>query len=269
MTLTISQTDFSQAIATPLTDAKDIFDRCSPLFAAAQSTLEKSINYTVADIDNSLAQPVKDFICLIAFYNAIAHLDLILTPTGFGVTSNNTLAPASKERVENLRNNTLRRAIETKYYLLDELFATAAYVNAITPDSFIMLWSQYNQLAGESIDAQEFDTYRYKFRNAEAKLAHLVSKAELNNLRDLAARQWLADWSATDAQKEVIELIELWVIGKANDILTAEEYAPRILSVINDPDNAADFPAYVNSSEYIANNAQPYENSADKPTFFF
>ena len=269
MELTITQQDFAEAIATPLTATKDIFDRCEPFFPAATSQLEKSINYQVADIDASLAAPVKQFICLMAFYNCIAHLDLIWTSTGFGVVSNNTLAPASKDRVDALRANTLRRAIETKYSLLDELFAVQAYVNALTPESFIMLWSQYKQLAGESIDAEEFDTYRYKFRNAEAKLARLVSKAELNNLRNLAARQWLNNWQATAAQKEVIEYIELWVIGKANDIMTAEEYAPRILSVINDPANAADFPAYVASSEYIANNAAPYENSRDKSTFFF
>lgn len=269
MELTITQEDFAAAIATPLTAVKDIFDRCEPFFPAATSQLEKSINYQVANIDASLADPVKQFVCLMAFYNCIAHLDLIWTNTGFGVVSNNTLAPASKDRVEALRTNTLRRAVETKYTLLDELMATAAYVDALTPDSFIMLWSQYKQLAGETIDAEEFDTYRYKFRSAEAKLARLVSKAELNSLRALAARQWLADWHATEPQKEVIELIELWVIGKANELLSAEEYAPRILAVINDPDNAADFPDYVNSSEYIANNATPYENSRDKSTFFF
>ena len=158
MELTITQEDFAAAIATPLTAVKDIFDRCEPFFPAATSQLEKSINYQVANIDTSLADPVKQFVCLIAFYNCIAHLDLIWTNTGFGVVSNNTLAPASKDRVEALRTNTLRRAVETKYTLLDELMATAAYVDALTPDSFIMLWSQYKQLAGETIDAEEFDT---------------------------------------------------------------------------------------------------------------
>ena len=269
MELTITQADFVAAIATPLTDAKDIFDRCEHFFPDAKNALEKSINYSIAAIDAANATQVKTFVCLMAFYNAIAHLDLILTPTGFGVVSNNTLAPASKDRVENLRNNALRRAIETKYFLLDELFATTAYVDAQTPDSFILLWSQYKQLAGESVDAQEFDTYRYKFRSIETRLARVISMAELITLRNLAARQWLPGWSATAAQKEVIEYIELFVIGRANDLTTAEEYLPRILGVVNNPDNAGDFADYVNSSEYIANNSAPYENGVNKPTFFF
>ena len=37
-----------------------------------------------------------------AFRNAIPHLDLILTPNGFGIVNNSSIAPASKERVERL-----------------------------------------------------------------------------------------------------------------------------------------------------------------------
>ena len=269
MELTITKNDFAQAIATPVTGLDDLFNRVQPFLPAAQRTLEKSINYTVAAIGVANAELVKEFICLTAFWQALQNIDLIWTPSGFGVTSNNTLAPASKERVENLRNNTLRRSIEAKYNLLDELYTTSAYVDAQTPASFILLWSQYKKLAGEKIDAQEFDTYLYKFRSIEWKLACLVSQAELDYLRNLAARQWLPDYAATPAQKEAIELIELFVIGRAADITTADELPPRILAVINDPANAADFARYVNSSEYIANNTEPYENTHDKPTFFF
>ena len=37
-----------------------------------------------------------------AFRNAVPHLDLILTPNGFGIVNNSNIAPASKERVERL-----------------------------------------------------------------------------------------------------------------------------------------------------------------------
>ena len=37
-----------------------------------------------------------------AFRNAVPHLDLILTPNGFGIVNNTNIAPASKERVERL-----------------------------------------------------------------------------------------------------------------------------------------------------------------------
>ena len=37
-----------------------------------------------------------------AFMRAIPSLDLVLTPNGFGIVSNNTIAPASKDRVDRL-----------------------------------------------------------------------------------------------------------------------------------------------------------------------
>ena len=77
MELIISQEDFAAAIATPLTAVKDIYDRCEPFFPAATSQLEKSINYQVANIDASLADPVKQVVYLMAFYNCIPHLALI------------------------------------------------------------------------------------------------------------------------------------------------------------------------------------------------
>ncbi len=42
-----------------------------------------------------------------AFRRAIPHLDIILTPNGFGIVNNSNIAPASKERVERLINSLL------------------------------------------------------------------------------------------------------------------------------------------------------------------
>ena len=42
-----------------------------------------------------------------AFRSAIPHLDIILTPNGFGIVNNSNIAPASKERVERLINSLL------------------------------------------------------------------------------------------------------------------------------------------------------------------
>jgi len=62
-----------------------------------------------------------------AFHRAIPHLDVILTPNGFGIVSNSNIAPASKERVERLmasllehRSSRIKRivwAIGSDYYL--------------------------------------------------------------------------------------------------------------------------------------------------------
>ena len=50
---------------------------------------------------------VKRIVVNDAFHRAIPYLDLVLTPNGFGIVSNQNVAPASKERVASLRAQAL------------------------------------------------------------------------------------------------------------------------------------------------------------------
>lgn len=64
---------------------------------------------------------VKRIIASDAFLRAIPSLDLVLTPNGFGVVSNTTIAPASKDRVERLQQSLLQSrdfAIDTLLHSL-------------------------------------------------------------------------------------------------------------------------------------------------------
>lgn len=47
-----------------------------------------------------LEQAVTKLVCLRTYQEQIPQLDLVLTPTGFGVVSNQNLAPASADRVK-------------------------------------------------------------------------------------------------------------------------------------------------------------------------
>lgn len=62
-----------------------------------------------------------------AFHDAIPCLDLILTPNGFGIVSNQNVAPASAERVKNLRAAELAARDEAIDRLFRLLFASTDY----------------------------------------------------------------------------------------------------------------------------------------------
>lgn len=53
----------------------------------------------------ALRKPLEKVIVSHAYMTAIPSLDLVLTPNGFGIVSNQNIAPASKERVERLRDS--------------------------------------------------------------------------------------------------------------------------------------------------------------------
>lgn len=50
------------------------------------------------------------YIVVTAFADAVPSLDLVVTPTGFGVVNTETIAPASKERVERLIDHLQQRS---------------------------------------------------------------------------------------------------------------------------------------------------------------
>lgn len=73
----------------------DLFELIAESSASAETEADNS---TVAALCLSLE---KAIVCE-AYKNAIPSLDLVLTPNGFGIVSNQNVAPASKERVERL-----------------------------------------------------------------------------------------------------------------------------------------------------------------------
>ncbi len=272
MELEITQQDFCTAVATPSSQGAELYERCKPFFDEAQAFLEKSINYLVADFPAGnviVANATKAFVCLKAYHAAIPSIDLIWSSTGFGIVSNNTLAPASRERVDALRQNVMSLAVVAKYCIIDELATIAAFAERQTDKPFVWRFSQYCGIAGDKISIVDFDALAPKLRRAENRLKRLISAAELDNLRELSHLSLTPGYNQTRAQAEAISLIEEYTIDQANGSCTADGFFPDILAVVNDPDNAESFPNYTQSSEYEANNSAPYENTLDKPTFFF
>ena len=87
----------------------ELFDKMTPFLSATEKWL--SDNFTseeglsvISDLEatHTTRTLAAQIVAYDAFYRAIPHLDVILTPNGFGIVSNSNVAPASKERVERL-----------------------------------------------------------------------------------------------------------------------------------------------------------------------
>lgn len=83
-----------------------LYDKLQPFLLSAEEWVAK--NFIPSELISAIAEdtPVHHLLCQLvvteAFANAVASLDLVLTPNGFGIVSNANIAPASKERVERL-----------------------------------------------------------------------------------------------------------------------------------------------------------------------
>lgn len=91
----------------------------------SESTLTRIASYTDS---NMLKHYIGQIIVAEALHRAVPSLDLVMTPNGFGIVSNNTITPASKQRVDRLLGNLIELrddAIKNALLLLPEAHAWA------------------------------------------------------------------------------------------------------------------------------------------------
>ena len=96
-------------IMTVVKGERQVIDKIVPFIDASEKWLidnivSETVFNTISDRpDNDTSKvTMARIVAFDAFRNAIPHLDLILTPNGFGIVNNSNIAPASKERVERL-----------------------------------------------------------------------------------------------------------------------------------------------------------------------
>lgn len=82
-----------------------------------------------------LAPRYEAYVCRRAAYEALPHLDLILTANGFAVASNQNLTPASRQRVYDLRERLRREKSDAR----DALPALLVENGDVQPDTLLYM----------------------------------------------------------------------------------------------------------------------------------
>lgn len=107
--VTIDKVDFERALPVGASSHEEVYLSVQgaigeQLVCSTESLLgeagEKMVD--AAENDSPLVLFFKKYVCLSAFLSVLRQLDLVLTPTGFGIVSNDNLSPASKQRVDAL-----------------------------------------------------------------------------------------------------------------------------------------------------------------------
>ena len=100
--ITIDQQTFEKYVPAFASAESYTFDRMSPYVDVMLRAVEGREVNTSDDMPETLRSVVERYVCLAAARKAVPQLDLILTANGFGVVSNQNVAPASRERVNAL-----------------------------------------------------------------------------------------------------------------------------------------------------------------------
>lgn len=273
--ITIDQQTFEKYVPAFASAESYTFDRMSPYVDVMLRAVEGREVKTSDDMPEALRSAVVRYVCLAAARKAVPQLDLILTANGFGVVSNQNVAPASRERVGALIERLRIDESEAFDMLLAELLQTD-WAKSATAESYITsllycpsMMRRYGikDEEGREVYYSEWQGLQNHLAVAEEKVRTLISPELYDKLIEV---QRIPDEEARSEYNIVLEqarkVVAAWI--------SVDRYpqAPRALShrLLDTINRYADkLKEYSNSSTYRARNTQGYENKKEDSAYFF
>lgn len=212
---------------------------------------------------------VKQYICYTAMYNSVNERDLILTNNGFGIVSNQNIAPASKDRVEAFKDSMLRSADRAVERAIDALRAVKGWSDSIQAKTLIgsvMFYSWHlSSFAGAvKPTRQTLAQFAPRIMEAQSQIARLISNEQLYAVIESLRT------ASPDAASQNLHVLMLKFVG--GFLANLNELSMRRLrdDIYNYVESNLDsFPIYKDSAAYRANHFKPYENKKEDTTYFF
>lgn len=268
----IDQSTFDTTLPAFRTPGSEVYTKMQSFISEQLARWEQTIDTTQAS--DTLLQRIDTAAIHRAAYEAIPHLDLVLTPTGFGIVSNQSTAPASRERVDTLREQlrhsaTIHEDIAITHALREHVIRhTTAIVDTLLWHPSLLTTYGITTPDGSQVYYEEFHRLQPHIQTAHTQLAHVISP-EL--LTALITHQHTPETDTNRAD------IYDQLIHRARQILAAiithqpdhtiHDRLRAILDYITL--HATDLPAYTNSRTAAAHRLQPYRNQRHDTTYFF
>lgn len=225
----------------------------------------KEMQASSGTTDPVLIDMVKRALALTTYADSLHMIDLTLTSNGFAVTNNDSLSPASKDRITALKEN-LQQAVndsmnELLYYLQDNAENFSSWNRStISEGTFVTTNEELNNtVPGMNISPVQFFEFKLALGLFRVKCNRSMTNTEMSNLHgeELSTEQtYLLTLLKRAAAYEALHLnYENKGYGKIAD----SEYH-NALGYITE--NREIFTTYADE-KYV----EPYQNEADKKIF--
>lgn len=276
MEIIIKREDFERAVPAFRSPTPEVWNKVQRYVEGCTANWQAIIT-TDATLPDHVAATLATAICLRAAYDAVPQMDLVLTPTGFGIVSNQNTAPASRERVDALRLQLRRDACRLEDNVLSYLAAhnlmtlRRSRANSLlwTP-SLCTLYGIRTPEGGEVL-REEFDAMATALHAASARVVDVISP-EL--YAALVTRQYADDEGLVpDPSPKESAYGEALLMARqlmAAHVMHGRGIADHTRHLINYIEAHADqLDEYRLSPTYQARHTTQYENKQTDPSFFF
>lgn len=274
MVLVITKTDFEKAVPAAQEPSGSIFEVMEDAINNEVANIESEVLGDVgaqaveAGTDTILVQTVKRLVCVRAFLGEMRSLDLVLTPTGFGVVSTNDTAPASKQRVDALDGQLRRQVRLLLGVLLNRLFTVGGWntqpQRQWTVQTLFFSIQMLEKYAGVNHPKPEdWDVAVPVMLTADMFLRKHLGNAYMDELI-----QQLTGNVITTENAPIIMLCQQYIGACiAQNTRLREETYMRIINRLEA--DLSLYPTYADGEGYRLNHYKPYENHAEDSAFHF
>lgn len=267
----ISKSEFEAILSVATSSQMQVYEKVSPAILDATERCETQILGTAGtaaiekDTSAGLLAAAKRYIAIDAFLSRLHQLDLVLTPTGFGVVSNNTTAPASRDRVTALENELQVQRERT----LDKLLTLLPYIDGWGDEKAALLsirtlysFSCYEMAMGRATDIAGWREAQRLIDEADMMLRRLVSDEQMDALLSAVRHNNLT----TEQLGAVVTIQRINSLHISHAPYERDE-TRRLLCFIEQNEDA--FSEYMNSSAYKTNHYERFQNTKDAAGFCF
>lgn len=276
MEIIINREDFERAVPAFRSPTPEVWNKVQRYVEGEVANWQALIT-TDATLPDKEAGYLATATCLRAAYDAVPQMDLVLTPTGFGIVSNQNTAPASRERVEALRLQLRRDACQLEDHVLSYL-AAHNLMTMLRSRAGSLLWTPtlctlygIRTPEGGEVLREEFDAMATALHAASARVVDVISP-EL--YAALVKHQYAADVERVPDPSPKGEAYAAALLMArqlmAAHVMHGRGIADHTRHLINYIEAHADLlDEYRLSPTYQARHTTQYENKQTDPSFFF
>lgn len=274
----------------PITISKQDFERALPVGTSAHDNVFENVRSAIEDqleicrrqilgpageaiieseqVDPLLIASYKRMVCLRGFLYVFRQLDLVLTPTGFGIVSNQQVSPASKQRVDALEAQLHTLLLQSLGLVLQNLMSEQWGKQQQARLLIRYLYDEHAYCTDGTLGStyQDWMDLQPALLDADQYLRRRISDELMDDVLDAYRCK---DMTRVEKYYRLIQHVRNFVrIWKLNGPDVARDIAVR--AVINLVESDLDtYSMYAASSAYIANHTQRYENTKDSTAYFF
>lgn len=272
ISLDITKAQMEAAVPASREPKSIIFDKLKPRFLETISDIAEdklgnvAIDVVNAEPDGVLANLVRNLAVQDVFLRELHGLDLVLTPTGFGVVSSNDTAPASKMRVDAFDGELRVKWLLTMDSLIEALFRIEGWYqqNLMQIDTLFYRFAFLKRFAGMQAPlAKDWEAAQPLIMEADRQLRDKISDEFMDELIAQTATNKVSEANAP-VIFQIRRYIGVWV--QRNSTIAIELYRRLMNTLERNPEK---YPTYASSDVYVRNHMEPYENTADKGAFHF